>query len=113
MGQLLRFARANGDTFAFEAAGDAMCARVRSRFEDLLTALWQQQALLGTRPTEAFSVRCDRTLMTQADLDNGRVICTIEFTPAYALERIRVELALGESGTVAWREVDDVREAVA
>ena len=113
MGQLLRFARAHGDTFAFEAASDALFTRVRSRFEDLLTALWQQQALLGARPNDAFVVRCDRTLMTQADLDNGRVVCTIEFTPAYALERIRVELALGESGTVVWRELDDVREAVA
>jgi hypothetical protein len=33
--------------------------------------------------------------------------------PAYSLERIRVELALGVSGTVVWREVDEVREAVA
>jgi phage tail sheath protein FI len=113
MGQLLRFARANGDTFAFEAASDGLFARVRSRFEALLTALWQQQALTGSRPSDAFSVRCDRRLMTQADLDNGRVICAIEFAPAYSLERIRVELALGESGTVVWREVAEVREAVA
>jgi hypothetical protein len=113
MGQLLRCARANGDTFAFEAASDALFAQVRSRFEALLTALWQQQALTGSRSSDAFSVRCERRLMTQADLDNGRVICAIEFAPAYSLERIRVELALGESGTVVWREVDDVREAVA
>jgi hypothetical protein len=113
MGQLLRFARAEGEAFAFEAASDALFARVRSRFEDLLTALWQQQALCGARPGDAFAVRCDRRLMTQADLDNGRVVCAIEFTPAYSLERIRVELALGESGTVVWRETDAVREAAA
>jgi phage tail sheath protein FI len=113
MGQLLRFARANGERFVFETGGDELFALVRSRFEDLLTALWQQQALAGARPGDAFTVRCDRRLMTQADLDNGRVICAIEFMPAYSLERIRVELALGVSGTVVWREVDEVREAVA
>ena len=32
-------------------------------------------ALLGATPEEAFFVRCDRSTMTQNDLDNGRLIC--------------------------------------
>jgi phage tail sheath protein FI len=34
-------------------------------------------ALLGTNPDEAYFVRCDRSTMTQNDLDNGRLICLI------------------------------------
>jgi phage tail sheath protein FI len=112
MGQLLRLARRTGEAFSFEAAGDALFARIRGRFEDLLTVLWQRGALRGTRPAEAFSVRCDRALMSQADLDNGRVVCAIEFAPAFSIERLRVELWLGESGTVAWRETDEIPETV-
>ena len=32
---------------------------------------------LGTSPDEAYFVRCDRSTMTQNDLDNGRLICLI------------------------------------
>jgi hypothetical protein len=112
MGQLLRLARRTGEAFSFEAAGEALFARIRGRFEDLLTALWQRGALRGQRPTEAFAVRCDRALMTQSDLDNGRVVCAIEFAPAFSIERIRVELWLGESGSVAWRETEEIPEIV-
>ncbi|NNE64776.1 MAG: phage tail sheath family protein, partial [Gammaproteobacteria bacterium] len=38
---------------------------------------WVSGALLGANPEEAFFVRCDRTTMTQNDLDNGRLICLI------------------------------------
>ncbi len=110
MGQLLRLARRTGEAFSFEAAGDALFARIRSRFEDLLTALWQRGALRGERPGEAFTVRCDRALMSQNDLDNGRVICAVEFAPAFSVERLRVELWLGESGSVAWRETAEIPE---
>ena len=34
-------------------------------------------ALLGNKPEQAYFVRCDRSTMTQNDLDNGRLICLI------------------------------------
>ena len=34
-------------------------------------------ALLGSSAKEAFFVRCDRSTMTQNDLDNGRLICLV------------------------------------
>ena len=40
-------------------------------------APWRIAALLGSEPKEAFFVRCDRSTMTQNDLDNGRLICLI------------------------------------
>ena len=41
---------------------------------------------MGTKPEEAFFVRCDRTTMTQNDLDNGRLICLIGIAPVKPAE---------------------------
>ena len=54
---------------------------LRSRVEDFLFNEWQQGALLGDKPEKAFFVRCDRTTMTQNDLDNGRLVVLIGIVP--------------------------------
>ncbi len=61
----------------FEPNGELLWANVRGTIADFLLAEWKTGALLGTKPEEAFFVRCDRTTMTQNDLDNGRLICLI------------------------------------
>ncbi len=53
---------------------------------DFLIVTWRTGALMGTKPEEAFFVRCDRTTMTQNDLDNGRLICLIGVAPTYPAE---------------------------
>ena len=40
----------------------------------------------GDKPEEAYFVRCDRTTMTQNDLDNGRLICLIGVAPTKPAE---------------------------
>ncbi|WBY06475.1 phage tail sheath subtilisin-like domain-containing protein [Sphingomonas sp. 7/4-4] len=61
----------------FESNGEALWANVRTTVSDFLYNEWVSGALLGTSPKEAFFVRCDRTTMTQNDLDNGRLICLV------------------------------------
>lgn len=61
----------------FEPNGEALWANVRETVSDFLYNEWLNGALLGTTPKEAFFVRCDRTTMSQNDLDNGRLICLI------------------------------------
>ena len=61
----------------FEPNGEALWANIRSTVSDFLYNEWVSGALLGTKPDEAFFVRCDRTTMTQNDLDNGRLICLV------------------------------------
>lgn len=61
----------------FEPNGEALWANVRGTIADFLYVEWRNGALLGTKPEEAFFVRCDRTTMAQNDLDNGRLICLI------------------------------------
>ncbi|MDT8760261.1 phage tail sheath subtilisin-like domain-containing protein [Sphingomonas psychrotolerans] len=61
----------------FEPNGEALWANVRTTVSDFLYNEWVSGALLGASPKEAFFVRCDRTTMTQNDLDNGRLICLV------------------------------------
>ncbi len=61
----------------FEPNGERLWANVRRTIEDFLLNEWQMGALLGDKPEKAFFVRCDRSTMTQNDLDNGRLVCLI------------------------------------
>jgi phage tail sheath protein FI len=61
----------------FEPNGERLWANVRQTIADYLYNEWKNGALLGSKPEEAFFVRCDRSTMTQNDLDNGRLICLI------------------------------------
>lgn len=65
----------------FEPNGEKLWANVRRTIEDFLLNEWQSGALLGERPEKAYFVRCDRSTMTQNDLDNGRLICLIGVAP--------------------------------
>ena len=61
----------------FENNNEALWANVRRTIEDFLFNEWRNGALMGTKPEQAFFVRCDRSTMTQNDLDNGRLVCLI------------------------------------
>jgi phage tail sheath protein FI len=61
----------------FEPNGEALWANVRRTIEDFLFNEWQMGALLGDKPEKAYFVKCDRSTMTQNDLDNGRLVCMI------------------------------------
>ncbi len=70
----------------FEPNGDALWRKVTRTVETFLEAQWRDGALLGTTPSQAYFVRCDRTTMTQNDLDNGRLICLVGVAPVRPAE---------------------------
>ena len=61
----------------FEPNGEVLWAGVRRTIEDFLLNEFRSGALAGDRPERAYFVKCDRTTMTQDDLDNGRLVCLI------------------------------------
>jgi len=61
----------------FEPNGERLWANVRSAVEDFLYNEWINGRLLGSSPKAAYFVRCDRSTMTQNDLDNGRLVCEV------------------------------------
>src|SRR5262249_23823234 len=97
MGIVLRAARLLGQDRMFEPSGPALWSAVRGDFESFLERLRQAGAVDGATVDEAYTVRCDRTTMTQNDIDAGRVIVAISFTAAQPIERVTVTLALGQS----------------
>jgi uncharacterized protein len=70
----------------FEPNNQQLWGSVRQTIDDFLRSVWMTGALMGTKPEEAYFVRCDRSTMTQNDLDNGRLVCLIGVAPTYPAE---------------------------
>jgi uncharacterized protein len=70
----------------FEPNGPQLWDNVRRTIEDFLLNEWQMGALLGEKPEKAYFVKCDRSTMTQNDLDNGRLVCLIGIAPVRPAE---------------------------
>jgi uncharacterized protein len=75
-----------------EPNGEPLWAAVRAAVGDFLLTQWRSGALKGRRPDDAFFVKCDRTTMTQDDLDNGRLICLIGMAPVRPAEFVIVRI---------------------
>lgn len=93
-----RASRRIGEAVTFDSNGPTLWSRVGTALKQVLTRLWQLGALDGASVTDAFAVRCDRSTMTQNDLDNGRMVAEVSFTAAATIELIRVTLAIEASG---------------
>ncbi len=76
----------------FEPNAEPLWARVRQSITDFLTTVWRDGALEGTKPEEAFFVRCDRTTMTQDDINNGRLIVLVGVAPVKPAEFVIIRV---------------------
>ena len=59
-----------------------------------LNTLWRQGALAGTRPQDAYFVRCDASTMSQDDIDNGRLIVMVGVAPTTPAEFVLLRIGL-------------------
>lgn len=76
-----------------EANGEALWATLRRTIEDFLLKEWRNGALLGTKPEQAYFVKCDRSSMSQADIDEGRLVCLLGVALLKPAEFVIVHLA--------------------
>jgi len=83
----------------FEPNNEKLWARVRASITEFLTRVWKDGALMGTKAEEAFFVKCDRTTMTQDDIDNGRLICVIGVAPVKPAEFVIFRIAQWSGGS--------------
>jgi phage tail sheath protein FI len=81
-------------SFVFEPNAEPLWARVKRTVSNFLTTVWRNGALEGTKAEEAFFVKCDRTTMTQDDIDNGRLICVIGVAPVKPAEYVIIRIGL-------------------
>ena len=81
----------------FEPNNETTWAHVRRIVGNFLRQVWRNGALVGTTEDEAYFVKCDRTTMTQNDIDNGRLVCLIGIAPvrpaAFVIFRISQKTA--------------------
>jgi phage tail sheath protein FI len=61
----------------FEPNIEATWRKLRRTVDNFLIGQWRSGALQGRTPEQAFFVRCDRTTMTQIDIDSGRMVCLV------------------------------------
>jgi hypothetical protein len=94
---VIRAARQLGDETTFEPSGERVWGQLRDRLNAMLLTLLRAGALRGSA-ADAFHVRCDRSTMTQNDIDNGRAVVEILIAPTLPVETIRVVLSLDEGG---------------
>jgi phage tail sheath protein FI len=78
----------------FEPNAEPLWARVTSSISNFLTDVWRSGALEGTKVEQAFFVRCDRTTMTQSDIDNGRLIILTGIAPVKPAEFVIIRMSL-------------------
>lgn len=70
----------------FEPNSEPTWDRVRRSISNFLESVWRSGALMGSVPEEAFYVRCDRTTMTQQEIDTGQLVCYIGMAPVKPAE---------------------------
>ena len=85
----------------FEPNNEKLWARVKQTITQFLTGVWKTGALMGTAPGEAFFVKCDRSTMTQDDIDNGRLVCVIGVAPTKPAEFVIFRIAQWRGGSAA------------
>lgn len=83
----------------FEPNDQKLWARVRQTITNFLTRVWKDGALMGLTPEEAFFIKCDRTTMTQDDIDNGRLIVLIGVAPVKPAEFVIFRIAQWTGGS--------------
>jgi phage tail sheath protein FI len=70
----------------FEPNGPQLWGNIRQTISDFLLNEFFTGALLGDKPEQSYFVRCDRSTMTQNDLDNGRLIVLVGVSPVKPAE---------------------------
>jgi Bacteriophage tail sheath protein len=101
MSTILRAAQRIGEDIVFEPSGERVWATIQAHLSTLMLALYDDGALRGASATDAFQVRCDRSTMSQNDIDNGRLIVELQFQAAAPIEHVTVQLALDASGQIS------------
>ena len=76
----------------FEPNTIALWQRVRAQVENFLLDEWHNGALLGAKPEQAWFVKCDQTTMTQADIENARLIVLIGIAALRPAEFVSIRI---------------------
>jgi len=88
----------------FEPNNEVTWGRVRLSVSNFLTTIWRDGGLLGSKPEEAFFVRCDRTTIDEDDIQNGRLVCQIGISPIRPAEFVVFRVSQKTANRIRNRE---------
>jgi uncharacterized protein len=83
----------------FEPNNEKLWANINQTITNFLTTVWKNGALMGTTQEQAFFVKCDRTTMTQNDIDKGILIAIIGVAPTKPAEFVIFRIAQWQGGS--------------
>lgn len=83
----------------FEPNDERLWSRLSQSVSAFLTTVWQQGGLMGAKASDAFFVRCDRTTMTQDDIENGRLIMVVGVAPVFPAEFVVIQIGQWAGGS--------------
>jgi phage tail sheath protein FI len=84
---------ANLTWVVFEPNDEPLWISIRTSIENFMLSLFNQGALQGSKPSDAFQVKCDHTTTTQQDIDNGIVNIIVAFAPLKPAEFVIIKIA--------------------
>jgi phage tail sheath protein FI len=61
----------------FEPNSESLWSRYRIAVSRYLYEIWRSGILVGAQSREAYFVRCDRSTMSQKDIDNGQLVAIV------------------------------------
>jgi phage tail sheath protein FI len=77
----------------FEPNDEPLWIAIRTSIENFMLSLFNQGAFQGSKPSQAFQVKCDASTTTQTDIDNGIVNIIVAFAPLKPAEFVIVKIA--------------------
>jgi phage tail sheath protein FI len=96
--RLVRAIRQTALPLVFEVNGPQLWFALTRGATTVLLEAWRARALKGTRPEEAFRVRCDAELNSPEVIERGQVVCEVSLAPAVPMEFITIRVALSADG---------------
>lgn len=84
---------ANLKWVVFEPNDEPLWLAIRYTIENFMLSLFNQRALQGSKPSDAFQVKCDRTTTTPDDQQNGIVNIVVAFAPLKPAEFVIIKIA--------------------
>jgi phage tail sheath protein FI len=83
----------------FEPNDQTLWNRLIQSVSAFLSTIWREGGLMGTKPEEAYFVKCGRDTMSQDDIDNGRLIMLIGVAPVFPAEFVIIRIGQWAGGS--------------
>jgi uncharacterized protein len=83
----------------FEPNDDRLWNRLIQSVSAFLTTVWREGGLMGSKPEEAFFVKCGYDTMSQDDIENGRLIMLVGVAPVFPAEFVIIRIGQWAGGS--------------